>query len=83
MENLCSQGYTRQTKYLEVKNPGLLRAGIWEEEGSHEDSLFTSVYATEIHDGSRNFLNPQRLNAALFNQSLYSYLCTGCGFCFF
>ena len=61
----------------------LLKARDWEEEDSHEGSLFTSVYATEIHDGSRNFLNPQRLNAALFNQSPYSYLCTGCGFCFF
>jgi hypothetical protein len=32
----------------------LLRAGIWEEEGSHEVSLFTSVYAASEKDGSRN-----------------------------
>ena len=36
------------------KNPSLLRAGIWEEEGSHEVSLFTSVYAASEKDGSRN-----------------------------
>ncbi len=59
MENLCSQGYTQQVKYLAVKNPGLLRAGIWEEEGSHEGSLFTSVYATIEEGGSRSFLKPK------------------------
>lgn len=45
-----------------------------------EVSLFTSVYAAEMHDGSRNFLDPKRLNVALLDQSLYPYSCTGCDF---
>ncbi len=59
MENLCSQGYTQQGNYLAVKNPDLLRAGIWEEDSLEEVSLFTSVYAADEEGGSEKFSSPK------------------------
>jgi hypothetical protein len=43
----------------EKKDLGLLKARDWEEEDSHEGSLFTSVYATNEEAGSRNFRDPK------------------------
>jgi hypothetical protein len=43
----------------ETKNLGLLKAGTWEEEDSHEGSLSTSIYAAIEKAGSRNFRDPK------------------------
>ena len=41
------------------KNPGLLSAGIWEEEGPHEEvALFTSLYAGDEEAGSKTEKDP-------------------------
>ena len=57
---LMGQGkHSRHVNRRVKKNPGLLRTGIWEEEGPHEEvTLFTSLYAGDEEAGSKTEKNP-------------------------